>query len=129
MNDPTLFRQVFELGSVFITYNVILNGPDPGDLGGGDEAEAVLDMSWAGALAPDNKIDLIVSSSTTTTDGIELSELYAIENNIGSVMTVSFSFCEADVTSAEAQAIFISCATSRRTRDYPSCLYRGQWRC
>ncbi len=31
---------------------VVLNGPDPGDLGGGEEAEATLDTTWAGAVAP-----------------------------------------------------------------------------
>jgi hypothetical protein len=105
ISDPVLFRDVFNLRPGFSPYVIVLNGPDPGNLGGGDEAEAVLDMSWAGALAPNNGIDLVVSSSTTPTDGMELSELYAIENNIGSVMAASFSFCEADVTSADAQAI------------------------
>jgi hypothetical protein len=28
---------------------VIVNGPDPGDLGGAEETEAVLDTTWAGA--------------------------------------------------------------------------------
>jgi hypothetical protein len=105
VGDPNAFRKLFHLGPLFPSYLVLLNGPDPGDLGGGDEEEAVLDMTWAGALAPSNGVDLVVSSSTATTDGIELSELYAIENNIGSVLTAPFSMCEADVTSAEAQAI------------------------
>ena len=33
-------------------YNIVLNGPDPGDLGGGEEAEATLDSTWSGAVAP-----------------------------------------------------------------------------
>jgi Pro-kumamolisin, activation domain/Bacterial Ig-like domain (group 3) len=108
IQDPVAFRNVFGLyGAVQGSdpYIVTLNGPDPGDLGGGDETEAVLDMSWAGALAPNSAIQLIVSSSTATTDGIFLSELYAIENNVASVMTSSFSFCEADSTTAEASAV------------------------
>ncbi|MGB6555502.1 MAG: protease pro-enzyme activation domain-containing protein, partial [Candidatus Binataceae bacterium] len=31
---------------------VIVNGPDPGDLGGNEEAEAVLDSTWSAAAAP-----------------------------------------------------------------------------
>jgi len=85
--------------------NIIVNGPDPGDAGGGEEAEATLDTSWAGALAPNANIDFVVSGSTNTTDGIDLSETYIIENNLGTVMTESFGFCEAGVTSADAQGI------------------------
>lgn len=85
--------------------NIILNGPDPGDAGGGEEAEATLDTSWAGALAPNANIDFVVSGSTNTTDGIDLSELYIIENNLGSVMTESFGGCETGTTSADAQGV------------------------
>jgi len=83
--------------------NVIVNGPDPGDAGGGEEAEATLDTSWAGALAPNATIDFVVSGSTNTTDGIDLSELYIIENNLGGIMTESFGGCELDTTSSDAQ--------------------------
>src|SRR5215475_5502426 len=85
--------------------NIILNGPDPGDAGGGEEAEATLDTSWAGALAPSAAIDFVVSGSTNTTDGIDLSELYILENNLAPVMTESFGFCEAAITTADAQGI------------------------
>jgi subtilase family serine protease len=39
---------------------VIVNGPDPGDLGGADETEAVLDTTWAGAVAPTAGVYLVV---------------------------------------------------------------------
>lgn len=86
---------------------VILNGPDPGDLGGSEEVEAVLDTSWSGALLPNNpaSILLVVSGSTYTTDGVDLSEIYIIDNNFADVMTESFGECEADFTSAEATGI------------------------
>jgi hypothetical protein len=78
-----------------------LNGPDPGDLGGGEEAEATLDASWAGALAPDAVVYFVVSATTNTTDGIDLSESYIIENNLADVMTESFSACELFATDAQ----------------------------
>lgn len=84
---------------------VIVNGPDPGDLGGDDEAEAVLDTTWSGAVAPTAWLDLVVSQSTVTTDGIDLSEVYIIDNNLADVMSESFSGCEASVTSAQAAGI------------------------
>jgi hypothetical protein len=98
--DVTSFRNVFSLpGS---GPNIILNGPDPGDLGGGEEAEATLDSTWSGAVSPYANIDLVVSATTNTTDGIDLSEVYIIENNLADVMTESFSGCEAYASSAEA---------------------------
>jgi Pro-kumamolisin, activation domain/Bacterial Ig-like domain (group 3) len=93
------------LGSAGLS--VQFNGPDPGNLGGGEEAEAVADASWSGALLASfhPSIILVVSATTNTTDGIDLSELYIIENNFGDVMTESFGGCEAEVTSAQAAAI------------------------
>jgi subtilase family serine protease len=75
-------------------FNIVLDGPDPGDLGGGEEAEATLDSTWSGAIAPGATVDLVVSASTNTTDGIDLSELYIVENNLADIMTESFGTCE-----------------------------------
>jgi hypothetical protein len=82
-------------------FSIILNGPDPGDLGGGEEAEATLDTTWAGAIAPNATVNLVVSATTNTTDGIDLSELYIVENNFADVMTESFGTCELAATDAQ----------------------------
>jgi hypothetical protein len=103
--DITDFRSapVFNLpGGMF---NVILNGPDPGDLGGTEELEATLDSSWSGAVAPAANVDFVVSATTNTTDGVDLSEVYIIENNLADVMTESFGICEAD-DAAEQPGVF-----------------------
>ena len=81
--------------------SIILNGPDPGDLGGGEEAEATLDSTWAGSIAPGATVDLVVSATTNTTDGVDLSELYIVENNLADVMTESFGSCEYFATDAQ----------------------------
>ncbi len=86
-------------------FNIVLNGPDPGDLGGGEEGEATLDTTWSGAVAPGATVDLVVSASTNTTDGIDLSEIFIIENNLADVMTESFSGCEAFSTSSQAAGV------------------------
>ena len=75
--------------------NTILNGPDPGDLGGGEEAEATLDATWSQAIAPGAFVDFVVSATTNTTDGVDLSEVYIIDNDLANVMTESFGGCEA----------------------------------
>ncbi len=86
-------------------FQIILNGPDPGDLGQGEEAEATLDTTWVGAAAPGAVANLVVSASTNTTDGVDLSEVYLIESNLFPIMTESFSACEASTTSADAASI------------------------
>jgi hypothetical protein len=82
-------------------FQVTINGPDPGDLGGGEEAEATLDSSWVKALAPGASVNLVVSATTNTTDGIDLSEVFIIENNFSDVMTESFSACELYATDSQ----------------------------
>jgi hypothetical protein len=82
-----------------------LNGPDPGNLGGGEEAEAVLDTTWSSAIAPGAQTHLVISASTNTTDGVDLSEIYIIDNNFADVMTESFGACEAAFTSAQAAGV------------------------
>ncbi len=91
--DVTDFRNQFHLGGSGPT--IILNGPDPGDLGGGEEAEAVLDATWPGAVAPAASVDLVVSEATNAAAGEDLSEFYIVDNNLADVMTESFSVCEA----------------------------------
>jgi hypothetical protein len=102
-SDISDFRNVFAMPAG--TLNTILNGPDPGDLGGNEEFEATLDASWSGAIATGATIDFVVSGSTNDTDGVDLSELYIIENNLGSLMTESFSSCESGLTSTDAAGI------------------------
>ena len=103
VSDVNQFRSIFGLPSTIV--QVILDGPDPGDLGGGEEVEAVLDATWSGAVAPGAIVYLVVSASTEATDGIDLSELFIIDNNSGAIMTESFGTCEANVTSTQAAGI------------------------
>jgi hypothetical protein len=98
--DLLNFRGIF--GVCCGTVSVLVNGPDPGNLGGAEEVEATLDASWAGAMAPNANVELVVSASTNTTDGVDLSELYIIDNNLAPIMTESFGKCELGVTAAEA---------------------------
>jgi hypothetical protein len=86
--------------------NIIVDGPDPGDAGGGEEAEATLDTTWSGAIAPGATIDFVISGTTNTTDGIDLSEQYIIENDLADIMTESFSTCEYFATDARLAGIY-----------------------
>ena len=100
IQDVVDFQQLFALPSS--PPEVIFDGADPGNLGGGEEAEALLDATWSGAVARGAAVKFVLSAGTDTTDGVVLSELYIIDNNVGDVMTQSFGGCEAAFTSTEA---------------------------
>ena len=100
VSDIASFRSTF--GLVANNPQIVVNGQDPGDLGGDEEAEAVLDTSWAGAVAPNATVKLVVSKTTNASDGVDLSEQYVIDNNVGDVMTESFGDCELNYSQGDA---------------------------
>lgn len=77
---------------------IILNGADPGIVSTGEESEADLDVEWSGAAAPGATIKFVVSESpssrTQLTDGVDLSAVYIVDNNIAPIMSASFGQCE-----------------------------------
>jgi len=92
-SDISTFRSLFDLPPADSSHlQVILNGPDPGLTD--DESEADIDVQWSGAVAKNVKIDFVVSQSTETTDGVDLSALYVIDNNLAPIMSESFGQCE-----------------------------------
>lgn len=101
--DLSDFRNDFGLSFNFP--QVINNGDLPGILTSGEEAEAILDVTWSSAIAPGATIDFVVSASTNTTDGVDLSELYIVDHNLADVMTESFGSCEAAHTNSEAAMV------------------------
>jgi hypothetical protein len=101
INDVENFMTVFLISTP--AFQTTVNGQDPGNLGGGEEVEITLDLSWAGAIANRATIIPVISATTNTTDGVDLSEEYIIDNNLAEIMTESFGSCEASQTSTEAQ--------------------------
>ncbi|MBK5274194.1 MAG: S8/S53 family peptidase [Desulfuromonadales bacterium] len=80
---------------------VIVNGIDPGDTGADEDGEADLDVEWSGAVARNATIKFVVSKSTNSTDGVDLSAQYIVNNNISPVMSTSFGSCESDMGAGE----------------------------
>jgi hypothetical protein len=101
VNDVADFRSLFGLPGNFGLNSITLNGPDPGNLGGGEEVEAVLDATWSGAVAPTANIIVVVSETTETTDGVDLSETFIIDNDLAPIMTESFGLCEQDTVAGQ----------------------------
>jgi len=102
LGDVNDFHEIFAVSTAGVS--LVFDGPDPGNLGGGEEAEAVLDTTWSSVLAPGAEVKLVVSASTNTTDGVDLSEIWIIDNNLADIMTESFASCEAGHTDAEIAA-------------------------
>src|SRR2546423_4777981 len=99
LGDVQYFRSFFGLPAndpVFVH-----NGTDPGNLGGGEEGEADLDVEWSGAVAQNATIKFVISKSTATTDGVDLSAQYIVNNNVAKVMSTSFGQCESSMGTTE----------------------------
>jgi subtilase family serine protease len=93
LQDVRDFRSMFGLPAN--DPQIILNGPDPG-ITSGDEEEADLDVEWSGAVAQGATIDFVVSQTTESTQGVDLSSLYIVDNNLAPVMSISYGGCEAE---------------------------------
>jgi hypothetical protein len=92
LTDVQTFRQIFQLKNN--DPNIIVSGPDPGITTPVDLQEAMLDVEWAGAVAPGATIDLVVAGSTDTTSGVDLAAAYAIDNQLAAILTYTYGSCE-----------------------------------
>ena len=99
--DATEFWQTFGLTVPANKLNIIYNGIYPGI--NGDEPEADIDVQWSGAVAPQATIDFVVSATTDTTDGVDLSAVYIVDNNLAPVMSESYGECELGLGTAGNQ--------------------------
>ncbi|MDQ2832530.1 MAG: Ig-like domain repeat protein [Acidobacteriota bacterium] len=97
--DFVNFRKIFGLplgntntptGTQYL--NIIRNGQSPGITG--EESEADIDTQWSGAVAKGATIDYVVSKSTATTQGTDLSAMYIVDNDLAPIMSYSYGQCE-----------------------------------
>jgi len=96
LRDTQSFRQIFNLPAN--DPNVIVIGPDPGAVPA-DERFANLQVQWAGAIAKNATIDLLVTQSTSATEGANLSAITAVNSNIAPILTLSYTQCEGNAGS------------------------------
>jgi len=61
-----------------------------------DQAEATIDVTRAGSVAPGATLDLVISASSFTTDGIAIAASYAVDTTplLAHIMSLSFGDCE-----------------------------------
>ena len=99
LSDVETFRTIF--GLPFNDPTFINANADPGVVPGDDE-EAILDVEWSGAVAPKAKINYVIGGSTNTTDGVDISASYIVDNVTAPIMSVSFGECEAMISPTES---------------------------
>ena len=73
----------------------------------GDQGEATLDVQRAGSVAPGATIDLIVSGTANSVDGVYISMDYAIDTDPvpAKILSISFTTCEANNSRAAAESL------------------------
>jgi pseudomonalisin len=96
--DARQFRTTFGLPAN--DPQIIINGADPGIWNSDEETEADLDVEWSGAVAKNAAIKFVVSKSTSSSDGVDLSAQYIVNHNLSPVMSTSFGLCEASLGSS-----------------------------
>jgi len=93
-SDVSAFRTTFGLGGFTGTINQVHNGADPGVVTGA-QVENTLDTEWSGAAAPDATVDVVITATTATTFGGQLSDSYIVENpSMFTIMSASYGGCE-----------------------------------
>jgi subtilase family serine protease len=113
-SDYTQFRSIFGLPA--LTMNRVLpTNTNPGVQNceeNSDEEEAILDVEWAGAVAPGATIDLVISptgghSCTNVAGesgfdfGGDYSAQYVVDNNTAPILSDSYGECEYGLGTAE----------------------------
>lgn len=65
----------------------------------GDEGESDLDLEWSGAMAPGATIDFVYAGSNTNSSVFDAME-FAVDTDLGNIITVSYGLCEANLPQA-----------------------------
>jgi len=112
-----------KVGLAANTPTIVVNGTNPGDLGAGEDGEADLDAEWSGAVAPAATVKFVASKSTTT-DGVDLSAQYIVNNNLADVMSTSFGQCESSMGSTE-NAFYNNLWSQAATQGITACVSTG----
>ena len=99
INLVNQFRSLFNLPPN--PPQIIIDGNDPGIDGINNpdgpnyaSVEAYLDVEWAGAVAPDATIYLVIAADTSLESGLALAAERAVYSDVAPVVSVSFGLCE-----------------------------------
>jgi len=96
-SDITTYRSSFGLPATTVNYIQTDPTNDPGATSPDENTE---DLEMVSAAAPGATLDLVISNSTATTAGWDLSDQYIIDNELAPIITVSYGICELKITTA-----------------------------
>jgi subtilase family serine protease len=113
-SDYTQFRSIFGLPALNLN-RVLPTNVNPGVQNcnaNSDELEAIIDVEWAGAVAPGAQIDLVISPTggdnctnvpgeTGFDFGGDYSAQYVVDNNTDPILSDSYGECEYGLGTAE----------------------------
>jgi subtilase family serine protease len=94
LTDIDLYRSNFGLPAINLQQVLVPNTGDPGVGVSGDLAESDLDLQVSGAVAPNATIIFVYAGFTGGGEGVGSSTLYAIDNVVAPVISVSYGNCE-----------------------------------
>lgn len=95
--DLAAFRSAAGLPVKSITVVVPPFGSDPGvQLSTGDEGESDLDLEWSNGIATNANVLFV------TSENVEDSITYAIDQNVAPILSTSYGLCEQDETASDA---------------------------
>jgi subtilase family serine protease len=100
-SDVALFNSTWSLPATNLTVLTPF-GVDPTDIANaaGWSGETTLDVDWSHAVAPGAKIDLVVAKSNNDSDILDATQ-YAIDHNLGDVISQSFGEAEQCMASTD----------------------------
>jgi len=85
LSDYQSFRKMFNLSAV--DPQMVLVGPSPGTVQGWD-GEGLLDLEWAGAVAPNANLFFVYGTNIAT------AVQAAIDRSVGQIVSTSYAVCE-----------------------------------
>ena len=101
-SDLDAFRTLFGLGPTHLAMTLVPNTGAPSGFTGAGR-EAILDTEWAGGIAKGATIDYVYTGAN---DGnVDDATYYAIEQNLGSIISESWGGCEVGYSAADQDVV------------------------
>jgi subtilase family serine protease len=102
--DVSAFRSASGLPAATPTLTLVPNSGVSTEAGGADEEESDLDVEWSGAVAKNATINFVYVGNSTNFSVFD-SLLYAIDNKVAPIISISYGGCELQYTSADVSTI------------------------
>lgn len=81
----------------------------------GDESESDIDLEWAGAMAPGATIFFVYTGNSANNNGVFDSISYAVDQDIASILSVSYGACESTLGGFNLESVFLQAAAQGQT--------------